>query len=139
MFISKETTESLLSKKDFFRLARIFLKIFGNWPMESHSLPIRFYINFISLFIAAILGVAIGFVHLSDNLNEALANFTASIFELVSWFKVLFVYINRKKLSRLLNILYRYYISQGKYFFSRFFQFFFFHFDNLPLFRCSKY
>lgn len=115
MFISKETTESHLSKKDFFRLARIFLKIFGNWPMESHSLPIRFYINSVSLFIAAILGVAIGFVHLSDNLNQALANFTASVFELVSWLKVLFVYINRKKLSRLLNILYRYY-NQGDYF-----------------------
>lgn len=119
MFISKETTENHLSKTDFFRLARIFLKIFGNWPMESHSLPIRFYINFVSLFIAAILGVAIGFVHLSDNLNQALANFTGSVFELVSWFKVFFVYINRKKLSRLLNILYRYY-NQGEDLFSQF-------------------
>lgn len=116
MFISKETTESHLSKTDFFRLARIFMQIFGNWPMESHSLPIRFYINFVSLFIAAILGVAIGFVHLSDSLNKALENFTGSVFELVSWFKVLFVYINRKKLSRLLNIMYRYY-NQGENFF----------------------
>lgn len=123
MFISKNTTETHLSKTDFFRLARIFLRIFGNWPLEADGLPIRFYVNFISLFLAAFLGVAYGFVNLGD-LNVALANFCGSMFELVSWCKALFVYMHRKELTLLLNLLYRYY-NQGKVIRLQFFVVFF--------------
>lgn len=84
MFISKKTTETHLSKMDFFRGAKIFLRIFGIWPLDEGPLPIRFYINFISLFLAAIFGVTHGFVNL-NNLFLALQSFCGCVFELISW------------------------------------------------------
>lgn len=84
MFISKETTDIHLSKVDFFRTARIFLRIFGIWPMDQGPLPMWFYVNFISLFVAAIFGVAYGFVNL-NNLFMALESFCGSVFEFISW------------------------------------------------------
>lgn len=84
MFISKGTTSTHLSTVDFFRGAKIFLRIFGIWPMDEGPLPIRFYVNYVSLFFAAMFGVAHGFVNL-DNLLLALASFCACIFELISW------------------------------------------------------
>lgn len=83
MLISKETTETHLSKVDFFRTARIFLRIFGIWPMDQGP-SFWFYINFVSLFIAAVFGVAHGFVNL-NNLFAALESFCGSVFEFISW------------------------------------------------------
>lgn len=84
MFISKHTTDTRLSAVDFFRTARIFLRIFGIWPMDNKELSIWFYVNFISLFIAAVFGVLYGFMNLS-NLFLALESFCGSVFELISW------------------------------------------------------
>lgn len=84
MFISKETTDTHLSQVDFFRTARIFLRIFGLWPMDEGRLPIWFYINFTSIFFSAILGVAHGFANL-NNLHLALESFCANIFIFISW------------------------------------------------------
>lgn len=84
MVISKRTTETHLSQVDFFRGARIFLRIFGIWPMDDGKLPVRFYINYVSLFFAATFGVAHGFVNL-DNLFLALESFCGCIFEFISW------------------------------------------------------
>lgn len=84
MFISEQTTETHLSSVDFFRTPRIFLRIFGIWPMDDQKLPIWFYANFISLFIAAVFGVAHGFVNL-NNLIMALESFCGSVFEFISW------------------------------------------------------
>lgn len=82
--ISKYTTDTYLSNVDFFRPARIFLRIFGIWPLDYGRLPIRFYINFVSLFFAATFGLAHGFVNLAD-LYVALESFCACLFEFISW------------------------------------------------------
>ncbi|XP_031636522.1 odorant receptor 24a [Contarinia nasturtii] len=108
MFISKETTDNHLSQKDFFRTARIFLRIFGIWPMKQGPLPILFYINFISLFFTAIFGVAHGFANL-NNLYLALESFCGSAFELISWTKLAVVFYYRNELGVVLRTLLEYY------------------------------
>lgn len=84
MLISKETTDTYLSDVDFFRTARIFLQIYGIWPMNHSRLPFRFYVNCICQFFAAIFGILHGFMNL-NNLFLALESFCASAFQFVSW------------------------------------------------------
>lgn len=101
-----------LSESNFFRLPRLALQIFGIWPMSQKRLPFRFYVNFISLFFAAIFGITHGFVNL-DQLFLALESFCGSIFEFVSWCKVLFTWYHRKNFEKLLKELFTYF-SCGK-------------------------
>lgn len=96
------------SESNFFRLPRLALRIFGIWPMNQKQLPLRFYINFISLFFAAIFGITHGFVNL-DQLFLALESFCGSIFEFVSWCKVLFIWYHRKNFENLLMELFTYF------------------------------
>lgn len=110
MLISKKTTDTHLSATDFFRLPRIALRIFGNWPMDSDCLPIRFYVNFTSLFFAAIFGMAHGFANL-DHLLLALETLCGCMFEFVSWCKVCFIWYHREHFKRLLTILLQYFKS----------------------------
>lgn len=110
MLISKKTTETYLSATDFFRFPRIALRIFGIWPMDDGRLPIRFYINFTSLFCAAIFGMAHGFANL-DHLLLALETLCGCMFEFVSWCKVLIVWYHLEKFTRLLTILLQYFKS----------------------------
>lgn len=107
MLVSNKTTDSHLADVDFFRLSRIFSSIFGVWPLQG-SLPIRFYVNIVSLWIAAVFGVAYGFAHL-DNLFFALDSWCGSMFEFVSACKTLFLWYHYKDCKRMLENLYGYY------------------------------
>lgn len=110
MLINKKSTDTYQSATDFYRLPRIALRIFGNWPLENDRLPIRFYINFTSLFFAAIFGMAHGFANL-DQLLLALETLCGCMFEFVSWCKVCFVWYHRESFKRLLTILLEYFKS----------------------------
>lgn len=110
MLISNKTTATHLSATDFFRLPRIALRIFGIWPMDDGRLPVRFYVNFLSLYFAAIFGMAHGFANL-DHLLLALETLCGCMFEFVSWLKVCFVWYHRESFRRLLTILLDYFKS----------------------------
>lgn len=99
-----------LISEDFFRVPRRVLTIFGIWPMSSRSLPLFFYINWISLICSSSVGTFHGYAN-RDDLFQMLDSLTPSITEVVSAIKITMIFYYRKEFCKVCTSLYELYMS----------------------------
>lgn len=102
------------SEKHFFQIEKIVLRFLGLWPSEEYTdnfwAVTHITINFIICFVAGLMEVAFGLLHL-DDINLACDGLCSAGSVVVTALKILLLIINRKKIQKCLDELHKLYLN----------------------------
>lgn len=97
-----------LKSTHIYRVPRFLLDSLGIWPQEASKVPVRFYVLSIMLCTASVASIAFGLVNFK-HLNEALQALCPSVFEFVTWVKLMLFWYHLKTATKVLTVLLDYY------------------------------
>lgn len=97
-----------LKSTHIYRVPRFLLDSLGIWPQETGKVPVRFYVLSVILCTASVASIAFGLVNIK-HLNEALQALCPSVFEFVTWVKLMLFWYHLKTATKVLTALLHYY------------------------------
>lgn len=109
---SIEPPVNSLERTRIYSVPRALLNLIGIWPQKNGKIPIRFYVLSILLCSASVASIAYGLINIK-HLNDALQALCPSLFEFVTWIKLMIFWYQLKAVTQLLTTFLDYY-NQGR-------------------------